>query len=367
VGLLARRPPTPGANVADLARLVRPQMLLASRHAHPGSSLPPDLLHLARAHGVTALLATDEWGQPVTEARRQTLARYVRTLHDLTTIRRAFDAIGLPWVIVKGAVLAHELYPRPDVRPFADADLLVPPGRLGDALDALAGAGAQCLVNNWDLMLRLGLAEITLEMPAGTQIDLHWSLANKAEVRDQLGFDTCRLLARSRPTSLLPGLRTLDDVDALVHVAWHCTRAGATRLLWLCDVELASERVLGRAVDVGTVAAETGTTLAVAMALDRAAIVFPDGAASTLARQLPDGWWRRLNRVGGRRITARRTGGRSGKALARATRGGQLRSLAALRIPSTSAGRQLDVSLGDVGGGAPARETYLRWVADEGR
>ncbi|WP_380165826.1 nucleotidyltransferase family protein [Jannaschia sp. R86511] len=365
-------------SAAGLAALVRPGLGLPPRghagHGGPtpgtdgGEADPIDLVEAARRHGVVGLLPTDgRLAGPVRAARRETLAHYVRTLHDLRTIRDAFAVADVDWVLVKGAALAHELYPRPDVRPFADADVVVAPGRLAAALDALEAVGAVDLVHNWDLMLRLGLAEITLVMPAGTQVDLHWSLANRASVRDGLGFRTDALLAGSRPCGLLPGLRTPDDVDALVHVAWHCARNGAARLLWLCDVELAAARVLDRHEALQDALARTGTLLPVAVALDRAAQVFPGGAAQTVADRLPQGWWRALNRASGRRLVGAPPGRRSGRALVRASGRDGWRSLTALRVPGLHLGpTPAQESLSADRGGTAGRGAYLAWVQAHG-
>ncbi len=326
------------------------------------------LLESARVNGVLGLLPDDG---PASEAarafRRETLAHYVRTLHDLRSVRDALSGAGVDWVLVKGAALAHDLYPRLDQRPFADADVVVPPARLEDALEALCSVGAVNLVRNWDLMLQLGLAELTLTMPAGTQVDLHWSLANRAAVRERLGFRTDRLLAGSRPCAVLPGVRTPDDVDAFVHVAWHCARNGAARLLWLCDVELAAARVSGQVERVRQVTEDTGTALAVAVSLDRAALVFPDGAAAGVVGKLPGSWWRVLNRVSGRRVVSSPPGRRSGRALVRASGRGALRSLVALRVPGSPLGpRVAHESLSADRGGPAGRARYLGWVHRNG-
>jgi Uncharacterised nucleotidyltransferase len=51
-----------------------------------------------------------------------------------------FAAAGIESVVLKGPVLAAWLYPD-EVRPYGDADLLVPPGRWDDAVALLVGLG----------------------------------------------------------------------------------------------------------------------------------------------------------------------------------------------------------------------------------
>jgi len=50
----------------------------------------------------------------------------------------ALDAAALPYLVLKGAALAHRWYPDPAQRLFADLDLVVPSGRVRDASRILA-------------------------------------------------------------------------------------------------------------------------------------------------------------------------------------------------------------------------------------
>lgn len=361
VGAAARR-----ASVADLARLVSPQLTAGGRVPACGPQ-PAAVLDLAAAHGVVGLLPDDGPArEAVVAARRGTMASLARALSDLALLRDCLATAEVPWVLVKGAVLAHELYPRPDVRPFADADVLVPPDMLGLVLEQLQSAGGTCLVRNWTLMSELGLAELPVRMPAGTLVDLHWSLVNRASVRAAVRLPTRELLDGARVTRALAGARTLDDVSGFVHVAWHCTYNGAVRLLWLCDVELAAARVLARAVEVRRRAEEAGVGLAVAVAVDRAAHVFPGGAAAQLASALPRDWWRSVTGAAGAVVASRPAGRRSGRALARATRATPVGSLLALRPPLHRRG-PAGLSLSADVGGDEGRARYLVWAQEHGR
>ena len=50
----------------------------------------------------------------------------------------ALDAAALPYLVLKGAALAHRWYPDPAQRLFADLDIVVPSGRVRDASRILA-------------------------------------------------------------------------------------------------------------------------------------------------------------------------------------------------------------------------------------
>ena len=52
------------------------------------------------------------------------------------------EAAGVRHLLLKGAALATAVYADPSLRPFGDVDLLLEPGRFGDAIAALRAAGA---------------------------------------------------------------------------------------------------------------------------------------------------------------------------------------------------------------------------------
>lgn len=99
--------------------------LLRHRLQESGATpfVPPDVQALLeRAHTVAAL--------------RADAARLQRD-----DVMRALRAADVPALLLKGADLAARAYPSPALRPMGDLDLLVPAGRTGDAMAALAAAG----------------------------------------------------------------------------------------------------------------------------------------------------------------------------------------------------------------------------------
>ena len=53
----------------------------------------------------------------------------------------ALDAADVPWVPLKGLDTAERFFPRPELRLSSDIDVIVPVGRLDDAMRALSAAG----------------------------------------------------------------------------------------------------------------------------------------------------------------------------------------------------------------------------------
>ena len=223
------------------------------------------MLALAERHGLLGMLPDDpRLDRARTAARSAAVARYVRALADLAVVREAVDATGGRWVALKGPAVAAGLYPRPDLRPFSDIDVLVEPARFGPVLAELEARGGRCLVHNWPRMTELGLAELPVLLPAGSVLDLHWHVVHRARARRSWRLDTARLLERTVPVPGLDGIQTLEPAATLVHLAWHSTKSGGSRLLWACDVELAAARLPDtETAELRALCRQTRTTLAV--------------------------------------------------------------------------------------------------------
>jgi hypothetical protein len=340
----------------------------------PGPVLAADpavTLPLARGHGVLGLLPpVGGIAGEVGRFRAETRARLVRALADLAVAREAAATAGAPLAVVKGLVLATSVYPRPDTRPFADVDLLTAPAAFGDVVAALEARGGTVTTCNWEAMIRDRFAEVSVRMPAGSVVDLHWSLVNVHRLRRVHRVDDGGVLASAAAadTATTGGVPAPDPVAHLGYVCWHLTASGGTRLLWACDVELAARRLADRAAELRGWARRTATVLPVAVALDFAARVFPGGAAAGLAGAMPASPWRSLNAVAKEAAVSRPADRLSGAFVPYATRRTSWGSLAALRPPvlQTLTGRSpapadLD-TLGREGGGPARRRDYLAAV-----
>ena len=103
----------------------------------PEISMPEEqwkaLVSLARDHKVLPLVYHSfrgdagamemlaPWGQSV----RAMVVAQTRKTHDFLALTQRLRAAGIRAVVVKG-IVCRELYPRPDLRPSSDEDLLVP-------------------------------------------------------------------------------------------------------------------------------------------------------------------------------------------------------------------------------------------------
>ena len=200
-----------------------------------------DLVESAIAQGTGPALASmlTEIGGVVPADLRSHVenARFARaaSVGVLRRMTEEFDDHGIPFVVLKGIVLAS-VYPRPEVRAFNDIDVLVEGRDLGRALDALERIGARDVNRNWGNYLRHGVAETPVWTP-GIGIDLHWHLVGLERERVGVELDIASMIGRRRTVDV-GGLDvwTLDPTDLLLHTAVHAGRSGATKLAWLRDV-----------------------------------------------------------------------------------------------------------------------------------
>ncbi|MCO5054633.1 nucleotidyltransferase family protein [Thermomonas sp.] len=254
-------------------------------------------LDVAQAQGVTALLAaavakvlpaypelTELHAALSVRNKREAMQEMQRGL----IAREAIAALAegdVRVLVLKGTALAHWLYPQPWQRLGCDVDLLVPEL-------AAAETAVDCLQAR-DFMLQTSVRpaqtagfEAALEKRGrrGFAVDLHWRIANRAQLAKALTFD--ELWAASIPLpDLHPAARGLGPLHALLHALLHRVTNFPTgehdRLIWLFDIHL-----LARSLD----AAQWQTLLALCA---RRAIATPclDGLEASrlaFATAIPD-------------------------------------------------------------------------------
>ncbi len=175
------------------------------------------------------------------DLHRRGLARQMLAVAELRLVSQAFASAGLRWAVVKGAVVAHGYYTRPDLRTYSDIDVLVDRSNFAAAVTVLERVGAQVLDQNWDLLCADARGQVHLRLPAGTPLDLHWHLVNRGHEREAVHVRTGPLLERARTVDV-GGLAvpTLDGLATLAHLCLHAGLSGGDRLGWLKDVDRAT-------------------------------------------------------------------------------------------------------------------------------
>jgi hypothetical protein len=218
------------ARLADAASRVAEWTPLAARAEEHG--LAPLVRRHVRTCGIA--LPGDVPAQLASLAVRHRDAGRARA-DALIDIVHAFDTAGIAHVALKGAALAHDIYPSPDLRPARDIDLLVAPG---------AGRRAVSLLASLDF-------ERTGELPpwahhhlpavartqAGYQVtvEIH-EQALSADQPDQLTLDTLTSPPRSIPIGA-GTVRAPGHADMLRHLTAHLLDPRReTRLLGIVDL-----------------------------------------------------------------------------------------------------------------------------------
>lgn len=203
---------------------------------------------LAEAHGLGPLSYAHLVHAGVelpSDIRRQLLASAVRhreanrvRFRTLAEILDAFGEAGIPVIVLKGAALAHILYPSPGLRPLSDIDLLV---------DARLGARAQAT------LAELGFDAPTLPRSASLVSHHHMpgavkrcdGFAVQVEIHvDAISRDSAGSLSMTRLSSppqefTVEGRAAyaLGHADMLYHLCRHAAEcAPLLRLIWVADL-----------------------------------------------------------------------------------------------------------------------------------
>ena len=168
--------------------------------------------------------------------QREERARHLIVSGTLRRVRECLLGAGVPFLVVKGPVLAALAYSSPRLRSYRDLDLIVPRSRFADALQAFESEGANVIDPNW----RYLFDEVAGEVELTTGVDLHWHFLFSESVRRATKVRMEEIFERARRATV-GGMEILtpDAPDTLIHLALHACKEGGDRLIWLKDIEQA--------------------------------------------------------------------------------------------------------------------------------
>jgi hypothetical protein len=180
-----------------------------------------------------------EVDEQLTAVRQQSALHHLLVIGALDRIGRAFDEVGLAWVVMKGPVVAALLYPDVGDRSYADLDLLVERRDFSKAMVILEELGYQHTIHNWALAESMLAGQVGLRSPL-LHVDLHWHLHYSREDRRPFAIHPEAMVGRSSRV-VVSGLTVpvFDPVDRLLSLAFHAARSGGHRLIWLKDIQRA--------------------------------------------------------------------------------------------------------------------------------
>jgi hypothetical protein len=255
------------------------------------------LVGCAIDHGVAALLAgvlPDAGLTPDARARLTQYARERRVLaslmdEEVAGVLEELDIHGVRPLVVKGAHLAHAIYPSPELRPRADTDLLIATDESTRVPAALARRGYERVPHVRGTVI-LGQFHFARTDRIGIvhALDVHWRVAAPLLFEGVLPFETLQSTAVPIPAlgprafgPSLPHALLL----ACIHLAAH-HRSNAI-LLWLYDVRLLAEALDGlqQSAFVDT-AARCGVSAVCARVLEDARQYFDGPSLAALAARV---------------------------------------------------------------------------------
>jgi hypothetical protein len=168
----------------------------------------------------------------------------------IATVVGALKQEGVPFLVLKGAALAHLVYSDPRLRPMRDVDLLVRPADGGRALDVLrrcsfSPGGTAVPARHHHLQ-----AMATTLAGATVTIELHHELTVRTPFVRPRGYDDVSRRCQPLEWGGLP-CQTLGREDMLWHVYAHTfvintLRPGAIRLISVADLVHATEAWVDR-------------------------------------------------------------------------------------------------------------------------
>ena len=161
----------------------------------------------------------------------QTAADNLRHLCAVARICDDLSATGAEPLVLPGAALLR-LYPDLGCRPMDDIDLLAPPGKREQVVQALVAHGWEAPPRHPNLFTRSD----------GCTIDLHTDLLNgdRLSARRRAGWIDPGLAWSRRRRRDVAGFSflTLSDEDELLITTAHALRHSYRRLIWLVDLGL---------------------------------------------------------------------------------------------------------------------------------
>jgi hypothetical protein len=152
---------------------------------------------------------------------------------------------GVEPLVIKGAQLAYTLYPRPDLRPRVDTDLLIPLDQRDRAHRVLLGLDYEpARQMRGDLVAYQAFYVKRRGALPVHAVDMHWKIANSQVFADVLGYEELAAEAVRIPR-LSPAARGLSPVHALLLACTHrvAHHFDAECLIWLYDIDLLARRM----------------------------------------------------------------------------------------------------------------------------
>jgi hypothetical protein len=214
-----------------------------------------------------------------------TAAQWMRLQAVLARAGSALDAADVPWMPLKGLDTAERFFPRPELRLSSDIDVLVPAGRLDEAMGALERAG-------WAFDSTPLLAAYQRDEgynwrargPHGESLELHYRLWGM--VPDSV-VEGCWQSAVASPDLGTRGFRLAPPMAFLISSVHSWIHAGEPQFIYWWEIKLIADR-LGSGDEVAAAARQHGLQFPVGLAAEWVGRLWDHELCLGLARRLLD-------------------------------------------------------------------------------
>ena len=219
------------------------------------------------------------------EAYVANAVRWVRLRAVLSQVGQALDSVDVPWIPLKGLDTAERFFPRPELRPTSDLDVMVPAGQLQRAMQALEGSG--WAFPSTPLLERYQRDEGYNwhgQASHGESLELHYRLWGM--VPDSL-VEACWRTAVSAPELGRYGRRLEPSMAFVVSAVHSWVHAGRPQFIYWWELKLIADQ-LGSSNEIAAAAREHGFQFPVGLAAEYVGRLWDHELCLGLARTLLD-------------------------------------------------------------------------------
>jgi hypothetical protein len=157
------------------------------------------------------------------EAYRENAFRHLRRVADLSRIDAALRSANIPYLLLKGPVLAASVYPDPATRTMLDVDLLMREAEVPRAMSALAEIGYTVPLQFAGLTIQAGDAPPLFNgQPGSPVVELHAMLDSAPD--DPRAVEAVWSTARVVDLGHGLNVQTLGRAEFFAHVVTHVSR-----------------------------------------------------------------------------------------------------------------------------------------------
>jgi hypothetical protein len=216
----------------------------------------PAVLGLAARHRVEglvdeALAAAGIDGPPPVAARLTARAHDIARGNlamaaEIVRIQRAFDAAGIPMLMLKGVALAQLAYGAFTRKHNRDIDLYVPRTSALAAMQRLEAEGyalaepkTQLTEAQQRMLITYAREAVLVHRDKRHTLELHWQFTDNPRLLDGIGA-----MPATQEVALIPGsvVRTLNHDDLFAYLCVHGASHSWSRLKWLADLNALQAR-----------------------------------------------------------------------------------------------------------------------------